>query len=363
MKIKKLSILASVLMIVFTLCGCKGKGSDSGSGSGYVAGSTLCKDESILSMLKNDNEAECVLDGVYYSLPFSVGELTGKGWSLNYDMYEDQEVILQPGEYVDATLERDRQWFSVVLANEGEEPLDAKEANVVEISIYSEGDDFDKDFFVTKHGINLATSARDAKTILHDKEGFNENNDYYYITFSGDKGFTDVLFFSNDGKRTFTGVSSAADFAFAPYKPQEEKDQILDGRIAKYKENAEKNSVSDYDKIVSMIEANDIVPFYSVGTVVEKGTGNYIGEEDNPITGRDLSLYLIQDASGQYYCIYEGYVDAGMGLPELEVGDVISVWGHASMYTVIDEGIKLPTVIVKIMERNGENIYTSEYLD
>ena len=86
--------------------------------------------------------------------------------------------------------------------------------------------------------------------------------------------------------------------------------------------------------------------------------------EDNIIYGQDLFLYAVQDKSGQIYCINEGFGNRKdlFKLPDLVEGDVISIWGFALEITKFEDGFETPTVVPKIVEKDGETIYLADEL-
>ena len=364
---KKVTSMICVLSIIaMMMSGCK-QGHEGGViYDGVPEG--ICADESILSMLKNDDSPEFVLDRHYYLLPVHVSEFINQTWDLTIDEYEGQEVILQPNERVDATLTKEDNIISITLANNSELPLNAKECDVIRAHVYVAKDEMEPNYFVTKYGITTETPAKTVKSQLKDIDGFKESSVGYTLTSEGENGSRDILFFSANNGYTSIKVSSAEDWMYSLYKPSEQKTAEQAENIAAYKTNAEKNCPSDYSQIVEEIESSDTrhtVPFYSVeGTVVYKGTGNYEGMEDNIIYGQDLSLYAVQDKSGQVYCIFEGFVNSeALKLPELAEDDVISVWGFASKVTTFEDGYKAPTIITKIIEKDGEVIYLAEELE
>ena len=72
-----------------------------------------------------------------------------------------------------------------------------------------------------------------------------------------------------------------------------------------------------------------------------------------------------RDTTGQLYCIdnqilnEEGTVSTAI---ELEEGDQVKVWGYASRYLELQEGLKIVVVQPGIIERNGELVILDENL-
>ena len=363
---KLITTICLLGLMVLLISGCGRSGQDGGVIYDGVPEGT-CAEESILSMLKNDDSPEFVLDKHYYSLPVNVNEFIGRTWELTIDEYDGQEVILQPKERIDGTLSKNGNSISVTLANNSDLPLDAKECDVIRVYVYVAEGEMEPNYFVTKCGITTATPAKTVKAQLKDMDGYKEQSDMYYLVSDGDMGSRDILYFSNNSGYTSIKISSAEDWAYSMYKPSEQKAEEQTDNIAVYKADAEKNCPSDYNQIVEELESSDslrTVPFYSIeGTIIAKTTGNYEGMEDNIIYGQDLSLYAVQDKSGQVYCIFEGFVDTEvLKLPELAEGDVISVWGFASKVTTFEDGYKAPTIITKIVEKDGEIIFLADDL-
>jgi len=365
MRSRKITIIL-IALIAIVLSGCNG-GHDGGVVyDGVPEG--ICADESILSQLKNDDSAEFVLDRHYYSLPVNISEFINQTWNLMIDEYDGKEVILQPNERVGATLTKDGNKISITLANNSDQPLDAKECDVISVRVYVAEGDMEPNFFVTKYGITTATSAKTVKSQLKDVDGFKEPTVGYTLTSDGEFGSRDIFYFSNNNGHTQIKVSSADDWAYSLYKPLEEKAKEQAENIAAYKKEVEESCNSNYDEIVNNIvnSTNSLhtEPFCSIeGTVIIKTTGNYEGSENNLLYSGDLSLYVVEDKTGQHYCIYEGYADSDLlKLPELAEGDTISVWGYAGKYTTFEDGYRVPTLTPGIVEKNGEIIYLSDNL-
>ena len=364
---KLLTTICLLGLITLLVSGCGSSGGTGSAGTSGASGSDLCTDVTILSKLKNDDSPEFVLDGEYYSLPISATEFTVNGWDLTIDDYEGQEVILQPQERIGATLTKDGNTVSVVLANDSELPLEAEISNVIEVRIYvseSEG----ADFLVTKYGITGTSTSNDVKSVLQDKEGFKEQSGMYYLVSDGEFGSRDILYFSNNNGYTSIKIASAEDWVYSLYKPLEQKAQEQADKIAARKKEVEEGCPENYDDIVQEImDATSLhtVPFYSIdGTIIAKTSGRYEGTENNIIFGQELFIYIVQDSSGQYYAINEGFSEYGSAfrLPELNEGDVISLWGFAREYATSSDGYTIPSVIPEIVEKDGETIYLSDQL-
>lgn len=349
-------ITAAIILILVSLCvvGCG------------TSGSTLNTDAALLAQLHNDSTPEFLLEGVYYSLPVRAEVFLEQGWTMTVDDYTNQEVILQPRERVSATLEKGGNKINALLVNDSLLPQEAgKDCHIVQIYLFAETDSLPADFFITKYGISCASSPKDVKKALQDKEGYKESSDRYYLTAKGDAGTLDILSFSSKNGHTSIRIEAASSFAYRQYKPLEEKAREQAENIAKYKANAEKECLADYDQIVETLASKMTVPFCSLeGTVIMKGRGNYEGMEDNLFYGQDLSLYVVEDSSGQIYCIYEGLADqeSVLKLPEMAEGDVIALWGFASKITNFSDGTQVPTVIPKIIEKDGHLFYLAEDL-
>lgn len=364
---KVVSMICVLGIISLMLSGCK-QGHDGGVIYDGVPEGT-CADESILSQLKNDDSAEFVLDKHYYSLPTNVSEFVNQTWNLAIDEYDGQEVILQSNERVDATLTKNGNNINITLANNSEQPLDAKECDVVSVRVYVAEGEMEPNYFVTKYGITTATSAKTVKAQLKDIDGFKESSVGYTLTSDGDDGPRDILFFSDNNGYTSIRISSAEDWVYKLYKPLEEKAKEQAENIAAYKKEVEEKCNQNYDEIVNNIvnSTNSLYtePFYSgEGTIILKTTANYEGSENNLLYSGDLSIYVVEDKTGQHYCIYEGYVDSDLlKLPELAEGDIISVWGYAGKYTTFEDGYRVPTLTPGIVEKDGEIIYLADSLE
>lgn len=359
-------LVAGLLALTVSGCGNLGNSDGGWAGKGGFSESVLCTDEAVLAQLKNDLTPEFVLDGQYFALPAPLSAFTEHGWTMTVDDYEGQEVVLQPGERVDVTLTKGYDTVGAILVNDGADPLEAGDAcNVIQVSLYAPRETTSPKLFVTKYGITPLTSQKQARDILQDKEGFTESGDMLYLTVIDDEGMRDILYFRAWDDYTSIKVESAGEHQYRLYKPLEEKTQQQAKNVADYKKQAEDGCLSDYNEIIRTLRTKATVPFYSArGTVLSRSVGNYEGTEGDLLRGGDLSLYVVEDASGQLYCIYEGYAgyDSKLRLPDIAEGEVISVWGFASQVTTFEDGTSVPTIIPKVVEKDGELIYLAEEL-
>lgn len=79
----------------------------------------------------------------------------------------------------------------------------------------------------------------------------------------------------------------------------------------------------------------------------------------------EISLYIAEDKTGQLYCVANQHLNADGTVGEaveLEEGDQIRVWGYASQYLELQEGMKIVVVQPGIIERNGELLILDESL-
>ena len=359
---KLITTICLLGLVVLTMSGCNLPLLPGMSGSSY------CKDEEILSKLKNDDSPEFVLDGEYYSLPASAEDFIKNGWSMTIDDYKDQEITLQPKERIEATLKKDGHEISISLANDSEQALKAEKCNVFGVDVFIYGND-SSDFFVTKYGITLATSKQDAKAVLKDKKGFSEASENYSLSIAKDLSKIDILYFSKTDYSTFIKVFCAEEWEYSAYKPLEQKEKEQAEKVAAYKKSAEKNCPESYDEIVKKLtkDSPESSEFYSIdATITAKTTGKYESNESDLLDLDDLSLFVLKDKSEQIYCINNGFSDNDLTkieeLEELKEGDVISVWGFSTEITTFADGVQAPNVVPEIIEKDGEIIYLSENL-
>lgn len=167
----------------------------------------------------------------------------------------------------------------------------------------------------------------------------------------------------------YTAITLASDniFEYKDYQPQEVKEQVSDEKIAAYKDTTKAEMepyAQDFNAIIEGYEENMVVGFYSEGTVWGEEVGEYKAIAGTPLAS-DVSLYIAEDTTGQLYCIAnqilneDGTVSTAI---ELEEGDQVKVWGYASQYLELQEGLKIVVVQPGIIERNGELVILDENL-
>ena len=167
----------------------------------------------------------------------------------------------------------------------------------------------------------------------------------------------------------YTAITLASDnvFEYKDYQPQEVKEQASNEKIAAYKDTTKAEMepyAQDFNAIIEGYEENMVVGFYSEGTVWGEEVGEYKAIAGTPLAS-DVSLYIAEDTTGQLYCISnqllnkDGTVSTAI---ELEEGDQVKVWGYASQYLELQEGLKIVVVQPGIIERNGELVILDENL-
>ena len=167
----------------------------------------------------------------------------------------------------------------------------------------------------------------------------------------------------------YTAITLASDniFEYKDYQPQEIKEQVSNEKIAAYKDTTTAEMepyAQDFNAIIEGYEENMAVGFYSEGTVWSEEVGEYKAIAGTPLSP-DVSLYIAEDTTGQLYCIAnqilneDGTVSSAI---ELKEGDQIKVWGYASQYLELPEGLKIVVVQPGIIERNGELVILDKNL-
>ena len=144
-----------------------------------------------------------------------------------------------------------------------------------------------------------------------------------------------------------------------------EAEETLEQFLRRAKNTQDKMGYAqDFNAIIEGYEENMVVGFYSEGTVWGEEVGEYKAIAGTPLAS-DVSLYIAEDTTGQLYCIAnqilneDGTVSTAI---ELEEGDQVKVWGYASQYLELQEGLKIVVVQPGIIERNGELVILDENL-
>mgnify|MGYP007129181880 CR=1 FL=1 len=148
-------------------------------------------------------------------------------------------------------------------------------------------------------------------------------------------------------------------FEYKDYQPQEVKEQASNEKIAAYEgyyKSRDGAVCSGFQCDHRGIWRKYGRGFYSEGTIWGEEVGEYKSIAGTPLAS-DVSLYIAEDTTGQLYCIAnqilneDGTVSTAI---ELEEGDQVKVWGYASQYLELQEGLKIVVVQPGIIERNGE---------
>lgn len=359
MKKQWIAYTTNSLLICSMLVGCSSKPQP--TTETIVGNDQGCTDEAILSQLKNDGTPEFVLEGTYYTLPLEASKLIDAGWSLETEQYDAQDVSLQPGERIYGELTKGDQKIDVAIVNDGAEPCNpAQDGTVIELEYSADKNLPNPDFFVTINGINCAMSNEALQKALEGVEGYALNsagNIDINQTMDEDEIATYKVILSDD----FTTVTLASDniFEFKDYQPQEMKEQQSNEKIAAYKETTKAEMepyAQDFNAIVEGFDEDLSVGFYSEGTVWGEEVAEYKLIAGTPLAS-DVSLYVVEDQSGQLYCVNnqilneDGTVSTAI---ELQEGDQIKVWGYASQYLELQEGLKIIVVQPGMIECNGK---------
>ena len=224
------------------------------------------------------------------------------------------------------------------------------------------------DFFVTLNGINCAMSNAALQKALEGVDGYKLNsagNIDINRTVDDDEIAVYKVILDDD----YTAITLASDnvFEYKDYQPQEVKEQASNEKIAAYKDTTKAEMepyAQDFNAIIEGYEENMVVGFYSEGTIWGEEVGEYKSIAGTPLAS-DVSLYIAEDTTGQLYCIAnqilneDGTVSTAI---ELEEGDQVKVWGYASQYLELQEGLKIVVVQPGIIERNGELVILDKNL-
>ena len=367
MKKQWITLLTGCVLVCSILAGC---GSKPQASAPEAAGRDKgCTDEAILSQLKNDGTPEFVLDGTYYTLPLETSRLIQAGWSLETEEYDAAEVSLQPGERIYGELSKDGQEMDVAIVNAGTEPCKPAEGGMVaELEYSADKDQPDSDFFVTLNGINCVMSNEALQKALEGVDGY-ELNSAGNIDINRTVGDDEIAVYKVMLGDDYTAITLASDniFEYKDYQPQEIKEQVSNEKIAAYKDTTTAEMepyAQDFNAIIEGYEENMAVGFYSEGTIWGEEVGEYKSIAGTPLAS-DVSLYIAEDTTGQLYCIANQLLNEdGTVSPAiwLEEGDQVKVWGYASQYMELQEGLKIVVVQPGIIERNGELVILDQNL-
>ena len=368
MKKQWIALLTGCVLVCSMLAGCGSKPQTSapaaaGSDKGYT-------DEAILSQLKNDGTPEFILDGTYYTLPLETSQLIQAGWSLETEEYDAAEVSLQPGERIYGELSKDDQEIDVAIVNAGTEPCKPAEGGtVVELEYSADKDQQNPDFFVTLNGINCAMSNAALQKALEGVDGY-ELNSAGNIDINRTVDDDEIAVYKVILDDDYTAITLASDnvFEYKDYQPQEVKEQASNEKIAAYKDTTKAEMepyAQDFNAIIEGYERK----IWPLDFTVKVLFGAKKSVNINLIAGTplasDVSLYIAEDTTGQLYCIAnqilneDGTVSTAI---ELEEGDQVKVWGYASQYLELQEGLKIVVVQPGIIERNGELVILDKNL-
>ena len=142
----------------------------------YKKANSVCRDQKILSLLKNDETTpEFVLDGHYYELPCPLQTFIDNGYTIVWEhatrQLEYDEIIREDGEYVAFNIRTPYGYLFLIVEWSGPENGKIRDMMVVGAfyTSFTKQKELDKspnpDFFVTKHGITENTSFSLAKEL------------------------------------------------------------------------------------------------------------------------------------------------------------------------------------------------------
>ena len=259
--------------------------------------------------------------------------------------------------------------MDVAIVNDGTEPCKpAGGGTVVELEYSADKNRPDPDFFVTLNGINCAMSDTALQKALEGVEGY-ELNSAGNIDINRTVGDDEIAVYKVMLGDDYTAITLASDniFEYKDYQPQEIKEQVSNEKIAAYKDTTTAEMepyAQDFNAIIEGYEENMAVGFYSEGTIWGEEVGEYKSIAGTPLAS-DVSLYIAEDTTGQLYCIANQLLNEdGTVSPAiwLEEGDQVKVWGYASQYMELQEGLKIVVVQPGIIERNGELVILDQNL-
>ena len=137
---------------------------------------SICRDQKILSQLKNDETPEFILDGKYYELPCSLQTFIDNGWNSINMQYPTESKIkddytIQNGQFAIFEIETPYGYLELVTECTGEKSRCLADTMVV-AAFYISHETIEKldlspnvNFFVTKSGITETTDYKIAKVL------------------------------------------------------------------------------------------------------------------------------------------------------------------------------------------------------
>lgn len=159
-------------------------------------------------LVKNSDELEMFefqLNGVNYQVPIEFSYFANNGWSLL-----EEGVILTPGESKPLAMSLDDYIIYLNIKNPTNNPLNAEECVVVQISVFDTGNETTNPLFITNDGITLKASYEKMKDVfgvydVAEKIGEEYIYTYYYgqtaavkFTINANLGITSIILNRSD---------------------------------------------------------------------------------------------------------------------------------------------------------------------